>query len=203
MVLPVNDAPLHSEPTSAEASRVAPASKDLVRLLEDLTGQRVPLPSPTAPQRALDLLEGEGRALGYSQLNELFLLLGYDRITPAFFQYLVDGHTEYEPGAALISIDQLREGVDRFRKLALLLFGNVKYAFKNLSRSSEELELWLDFFAPLTEASFSSRHDPVQPLAPIAGHDTFYLGYLVQRELAERLQKNPEDGEAAEAEAKR
>jgi hypothetical protein len=29
--------------------------------------------------------------------------------------------------------------VDRFRKLALLLFGNVKYAFKTLSRDAEML----------------------------------------------------------------
>jgi hypothetical protein len=195
--------PLHSEPFPATIARIEPASEELIRLLEDLTGQRVPLPSRTVPQEALDLLGRSDRALGYSQLNELFLLLGYDRIAPAFFQYLVDAGTDYKSGAALDSMEQFREGVDRFRKLALLRFGNVKYAFKNLSRSAEDLEFWLDFTAALEEGSFADRHDPVQPLEQIPGEDTFYLGYLVQRELESRLKENPLDEEALRAEAKR
>lgn len=201
MVLPVNDAPPYPEPIPIAAEEMDPASAELVRLLEDLTGQRVPLPSSTATRavkKALELLTGDGRALGYSQLNELFLLLGYDRITPEFFRYIAGG-----PDAYLDSMDQFREGVDRFRKLALLRFGNVKYAFKNLSRSPEELELWLGVFAPASEEFFTERHDPVQPIEPISGEDTFYLGYIVERELARRLLENPADEEAKEAEAKR
>jgi hypothetical protein len=56
-------------------------------LLEALTGQTPPLAKEfceVAPQ-----FPAEG--LGYSQLNELLLLLGYDRVTQAFFQFLVDG----------------------------------------------------------------------------------------------------------------
>jgi len=195
----VSDTPLHPEPTQAEEIDIA--SLELVRLLEDLTGQKVPLPSATATraiQKTLELLTEAGRALGHSQLNELFLLLGYDRITPEFFQYLVGG-----PGSGLETLDQLRKGVDCFRRLALLLFGNVKYAFKNLSRSAEELEIWLRFIAPLDEEAFSSRQDPVQPIEPIAGEDTFYLGYIVERDLARRLQENPTDEEARLAEEKR
>jgi hypothetical protein len=177
-------------------------AKLLLDILEDLTGQNPPLKS-IAPEDALELLEGKGRGLGYSQLNELLLLLGYDRVTLDFFQYLVNDQIEYEPGAAFHSLDELREGTDRFRKLALLRFGNVKFAFKNLSTSPEMLRYsWLETM-PRELAEFTSRHDPVQPLSLIPGQDTFYLGYLVQRDLKDLLAKNPQDPEALEAERKR
>ena len=75
----------------------------------------------------------EGAGIGYSQFNELLLLLGRDRVSPSFFRFLVDGATEYEGGEAVESLQALREGVDRFRKLALLNFGNVRFGFRYLS----------------------------------------------------------------------
>jgi hypothetical protein len=92
-------------------------SRELIQLFEELTGQKAPL-SSTGPEKTAELLDQGNRAIGYSQLNELLLMMGYDRVTYAFFQYLVDGSTAYAPGAALLSIDQLRQGVERFRKLA-------------------------------------------------------------------------------------
>lgn len=174
----------------------------LLNTLEDLTGQKAPLQSG-ALEDALKLLEEKGGGLGYSQLNELLLLLGYDRVTMDFFRYLVDGEVDYEPGLAFRSLDQLRDGTERFRKLALLYFGNVKFAFKNLSASPEMLRLyWLEMM-PREIEEFTSRHAPVQPLISIPGQDTFYLGYIVQRELKNRLEKNPHDPEAVEHETKR
>lgn len=174
----------------------------LLDTLEDLTGQKAPLES-RAPEDALKLLEEEGGGLGYSQLNELLLLLGYDRVTLDFFRYLVDGEVDYEPGLAFRSLAQLQDGAERFRKLALLYFGNVKFAFKNLSASPDMLRLyWLETM-PRDVEEFTSRHEPVQPLVPIAGKDTFYLGYIVHRELKSRLEKNPNDPEALADEKKR
>ena len=152
---------------------------------------------------AVKLFDHDHRAIGYSQFNEILLLMGYDRITHAFFQYLIDGSTLYTPGSALSSLEQLREGVDRFRKLALLLFGNVKFAFKHLSRDTEQLNDWLWRLSPRDEEELSTRHDPVQSLLPIQGEDTYFLGYIVQRELKRRLEENPDDHEAQAAEAKR
>ena len=81
-----------------------------------------------------------GSGLGYSQLNRLLLLLGFDRVTHAFFQFLIDGTTDCTDGAAIGTFEQLEMGVDRFRSLGLLMFGKVKYAFKVLSRDAELLE---------------------------------------------------------------
>lgn len=177
-------------------------ARALIETLEDLTGQKAPLDS-TASEDALALLDRKGRGLGYSQLNELFLLLGYDRITLEFFQYLVDDSLEYRTGSALRSLEQLQAGTERFRKLALLYFGNVKFAFKNLSQSPEMLRYyWLET-QPRDEDELTSRHDPVQPLIPIPGRDTFYLGYIVQRDLQNRLAKDPKDPIALEGDRKR
>ncbi|MCI0351856.1 MAG: hypothetical protein L0Z53_20745 [Acidobacteriales bacterium] len=162
-------------------------------LLAKLTGQEPPL-QPSA-NNADALLEGSG--IGHSQFNEIMLLLGYDRITDAFFQYLVDGKSVYQPGGALRSAEQLKHAVDRFRILAMLRYGNIKYAFKNISTlGAAELTDLLRIFEPISDEEFATRHDPVQKLVRIPGDKTFYLGYLIKAELEERLRKNPQDATA-------
>jgi hypothetical protein len=79
----------------------------------------------------------------------------------------------------------------------------VKYAFKQLSRDADQLNDWLWRLSPREESEFSTRHDPVQPIMQIQGEDTYFLGYIVQRDLARRLKEDPNDQEAQEAEIKR
>jgi hypothetical protein len=82
---------------------VSDESRRFSQLLEALTGQRPPL------LEALPLVPPfPSKGLGYSQLNEILLLLGYDRVTHAFFQFLVDGTLDYRPGC------ELRSHVDYF-----------------------------------------------------------------------------------------
>ena len=166
----------------------------LVELLEELTGQKAPFPDAPV-SGAFHLLE-EGRGLGWSQLNEVLLLLGFDRVSSAFFQYLVDGTTEYGPGSAIASLDELESSVRQVQKLALLVYGNVKYSFKTLSRDTELLEEYLDSLAPVDSSAFRHRHEPVLAREEIPPNKTFLLGYLVEREINERLALNPEDPEA-------
>jgi hypothetical protein len=181
---------------------IADGAPELRRLLEILAGHVAPLPTADL-HYAVPRLLPRGRGLGYSQFNELLLLLGYDRITHAFFQYLVDGRVEYQPGAAFSSFSQLRDGIDRFRKIALVLFGNIKFAFKRLSRNAEELESWVNFIAPIEESEFANRHDPIYPLQQIGADDTYYLGYIIQDEINARLKANPNDEQARRDEEKR
>lgn len=178
-------------------------------ILEDLTGQE-PQFSPNLDDGVKALLDGSG--LGYSQLNELLLAYGYDRLSPAFFDYLLragqEGHAAAEeaedPANAFTSLARLRAGVDAFRILAVLLFGNVKYAFKYLSKRDEAaLALELETADPIHVDSYKSRHDPLVPIVTIPGNDTYYLGYLILRQLKERLEKNPDDDDAKNRLAKR
>ena len=68
---------------------------EIKSLLEKLAGQPAPLDGAPID---LAIFENPDSRLGYSQLNELLLLFGFDRVTHAFFRFLLDGKTEYEPG---------------------------------------------------------------------------------------------------------
>ena len=171
----------------------AARSDSICSILADLTGEAEP-PEKQFETETQGALSGTG--LGYSQFNELLLLLGYDRVTESFFQFLVDGSTEYKSGAAFRSLKNLREGVDRFRKLAMLHFGNVKYGFKYLSGPTTDLTDELAGETPVDPAEFSCRHDPLLPVEPIPGNKTYYLGRIIKRDLDVRIQQNPDDAEA-------
>ncbi len=166
-------------------------SQKLCQLLEDLTGQRPPLNQ--APNLVPCFPAG---GLGYSQFNELLLLLGYDRVTHAFFQFLVDGTLEYQPGCAIQSIEKLETGVERARQLSLLFFGNVKFGFKKLARDSDELSFYHASTQPVATDDLKQRHEAIYPIDTIASDETYYLGYVVQQELKNRLEKNPSDESA-------
>lgn len=175
---------------------------DLQHLLERLAGQRSPFPS-ALPQSAVNVLLEGGTGLGYSQLNELLLLLGFDRVTHAFFQFLIDGTTEYHNGAAIKTVEQFVAGVNRLRELALLMFGNVKYGFKALSSDGDLLEQRLEVLREIPPEHFAARHQPIRAIEAIAADRTYYLGYMIERELQSRLEANSGDTEALAQEAQR
>ena len=159
-------------------------SNTICELLSDLTGKRAAVNVDRDPEVS-KLMDGSG--IGYSQINELLLLHGYDRISSAFFQYLVDGKSEYLSGAALRSRGKFREGVDRFMQLAALRYGSIKIAFGYLSNLPvEELNAEIRLLDEIPAEEYASRHDPVVPVTPIPGDKTYYLGYLVDRELRKR-----------------
>jgi len=141
--------------------------------------------------------------MGYSQFNELLLILGYDRVSPQFFQFLIDETIDYRAGEAFRTFGHLQESAETFQKLALLRFGNVKFAFKTLSRDVSELEYWWNVTRPRSIKSFQQRHRQIQEIERIPGEDTYFLGYLVQKEMSERLRSDPSDQVASASEQKR
>lgn len=177
--------------------------KELKQWLENLTGQQAPIDSEL-PQHSVETL-GSRTGLGFSQLNELLLFLGLDRINRAFFQYLVDRETKYSDGSAIRTIKEFKKGVNDFRRLGLLFYGNVKFAFKKLSRSRRELEKCIELIKPISDSHFHNRHKPIIPVEEIPAKQTFFLGYTIAEEIAEeikkRLKKNPNDKQAKEEES--
>ena len=178
-------------------------AEELGTIIEDLTGQNFPLGKPI-PTAAIALLTApKSKGLGYSQFNELLVYLGYDRVSHAFFQFLVNQTTEYKSRASLNSLAQFRSGVDEFRKVALLFFGNVKFAFKKLSQDASFLVNHLSRFDKRREQNFRERHSQIMSAEPIPGEDTYYLGYLVRDEIAAKLKKTPKDRDLLAQENKR
>ncbi|MBN2829826.1 MAG: hypothetical protein JXR56_05860 [Candidatus Cloacimonetes bacterium] len=139
---------------------------------------------------------GDKLMLGHSQFNEILLLLGFDRVYPGFFQYLVDGTIDYKDGSAIESLQALEKGVERFRTLALLWFGNIKFAFKALSKDPYELELKVTDTRPWKKSYYISRHPPISDIDNIPAEKTYFLGYLIADKLKERIRKDKNDLEA-------
>lgn len=173
-------------------------AKKLKVLIENLTGQTAVRETLVLEEAANALSDNQG--LGGSQFNELLLLMGFDRITPAFFQYIANGEVEIENGSSIKSFEELQKGVERFQKLALLNYGNVKYGFKQFSESPSLLYGTVNRSRKINPAK---RHKPILPIVTIPGRDTYYLGYIIEDELKKRLESNPDDEEAKQEEAKR
>jgi hypothetical protein len=174
---------------------------DLKDLLEKLVGESC-VRQCDLPEAAMHALRTAGGGLGHSQLNELLLLLGFDRISRPFFQFLVDGEVEYNIGASLRSFSQLLKGIERFRKLALLMYGSIKHAFKLLSSDPNLLEDKLNQIKAIEIDVLKKRHEAIRPIQKIDPRATYYLGYLIERDLMERLRVDPND-QAAMAEEER
>jgi hypothetical protein len=177
-------------------------SETVCNLLEDLTGQ----PPPSLAQAISACPSFPPGGMGHSQLNELLLLLGYDRVAASFFQFLVDGSLEYQLGSSIGTIDALRTGIERARRLFLLVYGNVKFGFKKMASDAAELSYYYYAWTqPVDLKTYELRHNPTYPIEPIPPDETYYLGYVVKEELEARLKADPNDvvAIAQQAELKR
>lgn len=81
----------------------------------------------------------------------------------------------------------------RFRKAGILLYGNVKFAYKQLSRDTGELAKAVETLNPIDEQVFTSRHLPIYPVKPIAPEKAYLTGYLIEAEINRELEENPKD----------
>src|SRR5262249_35321176 len=162
------------------------------------TGQEPPF-TADIEKAVAELMDKSG--LGHSQLNELLLALGYDRVSKAFFDYLTESSSKGgEKPVAFKSLASLRVAVDTFRRWAILRWGNIKYAFKYLSKlGANALAAELEYLEENDPKDYKARHDPLVEIDQIPGAETYYLGYLVLRRIKDQLAKDPNDA-AAKAE---
>ncbi|MBE9170259.1 hypothetical protein IQ238_22990 [Pleurocapsales cyanobacterium LEGE 06147] len=167
------------------------AQKDkTIKLLIELTGQ----PLSDNKQKFKQYLENNNLFnqgdLGYSQFNELLLTLGYDRVTKDFFKWV------FGDEAVIASFENLEQGVDKFCQTAMFLYGHIKYAFKRLSQMERSaIEKELQPITSLNESHYTSRHEPLHTLHKIPSDKAYYLGYIVEKNLKEELEKNPDNQE--------
>ena len=173
--------------------------RNLQSLLEDLTGKKAPdqfTDDGFLEKSVLDLVDREDFSIGFSQFNEILLSFGYDRLEHGFFfQFLIDGSTEFKPESQLTSLEDLEEGIKRFRKLALIRHGNIRFAYKLLKNNKDLLDYYIEIvFDERDVREFTDRNPPIHPIDEIEGTDTYYLGYLVDKEdlSAEEIKKRDE-----------
>ena len=122
--------------------------------LKRLTGQLIPFNENVGILQGID---ENSLNWGYSQFNEILLYLGYNRISPTFFQFLVDKKLEYKIGSMIETLSQLDKSISSFIKIALLTHGNIKFAYRVFSNDSESAtkeQSVIDKFLYLLKTSF-------------------------------------------------
>lgn len=138
--------------------------------------------------------------LNYEQFNEILLLFNQDRISEDFFNYLFTG--------GKITLVILKKGIVNFRGFSFLNFGNIKFAYKKLSKMKAfEIEKMLGNYtisSTSLENDYRKRPNPIISIETIKKENTWYLGYisstLIEKEskLLEDSLKECEDPERFE-----
>ena len=177
-----------------------PQIHKLISLFERLAGEKTHTEQTNIPN--FNLFDNPDNVLGYSQFNEILLLLGFNRINVDFFQFIVDGQIKYILGASIDSLSQLEKGIDRFVEYALLNKGNIKTCFDQTSKNPSELINNISKSRPVDLEIYKNRHNPIIEIDTIPADKTYFLGYYIEQELEERL-KNKSDTEATKLKKER
>jgi len=148
----------------------------LIDAIERLCGQK-----PTLhPYLDNAVCEFPKHGLGYSQFNELLLSLHLDRVTEGFFFYVF--RTTH-----VRSLIYFRDCIERFCVKAIRQFGSIKFSFKKLSQlpidQIRAVFAQLDARPDELLVRFKRRHLPLVSIREIPPNETYYLGYLVDKEL--------------------
>ena len=150
----------------------------LLTQLELMAGQRSHLGE--AFDRCINVDAFEKGSIGVSQMNELLLTAGFDRITEDFFMFLCKGRpAEYADGTRIQGVRDLETKVDKLRKYGALKYGNFKFAFKRWSQMSyAHLEGDLFELLPPRTRYYATRTKPLEALETIPLEDLYLLGYI-------------------------
>jgi hypothetical protein len=158
---------------------------ELRELLTWLTGR--PIRTSLSDDAFLaEAVKNDDQTIDWSQFNELLLIANKDRVEEAFFKYffvISDAETE-------CSVKDLRTGVEKFQKTAMVCFGNFIYAYRTLSKTASLSELkellgshCHDSFE--LEGKLSKRRRSILGTLPIDKDRTYLLGYISSGEIRE------------------
>ena len=139
-----------------------------------LTGTEVKGEDQIDRESLTTILADETKRIDSSHLNELLLLVHKDRVETPFFEHF------FGPDC---TIGQIPDGVKRFQRTALLLYGNFVFAYRTLSRikdgSTFEKKIAEASREPQAELKyFRDRQPKLLEVDRIAKHQTPFVGYL-------------------------
>lgn len=152
--------------------------------------------------KILQILNAGG--LNHEQFNEMLLLLHERRISKGFFKFFFGGGSLDE--------NDLKQGIIYFRGIAMLEFGNFRYAFKKLSSMNlDEITTTLKNTIKGTkeiEKEYKDRPQQILNIDLISGNDTWMTGYIsgtqimkdtkeLEKIISQQLVKNSKDLDAA------
>ena len=153
--------------------------EDLITCVARLTGTEVKGQDGIDKDGLKQILQDDSRPIDCSQFNELLLMVHKDRVEAPFFDQF------FGPDCTIGTIPQ---GVERFQKAALLLYGNFVFGYRKLSRIKDAAEFKREVAAafpdPKTEAVyFQNRQPKLVEIDRIDKDQTPFVGYLSANEV--------------------
>lgn len=151
-----------------------------MKLIADLTGTEVKGVVDSDRECLEKLLSKDNDLIDCSQFNELLLLVNKDRVRPPFFRYFFHDSCK---------ISEIQQGVQLFRKTAMLRYGNFVFAYRTLSKIREH-RAFLDELAEWSANSddeanrLLERKPKLLEIDSIDRDSTVLLGYLSADEMA-------------------
>lgn len=153
--------------------------KGLTRLIIEFFCSKPQLPESRPGQLELDdkllaafIDRARTEGLNYEQFRELLLVLRQNPVSRAFFKHFFKKDR--------ILLDDLRDGVVRFRGFAMLYYGNFVYARRTLSRLTSEQQITECLFGAgrRTQKHLDDRPAPLLEIAPIDRTETWLNGEI-------------------------
>jgi len=127
--------------------------------------------------------------LDHRQFNELLLLLNQDLVGKDFFKFFFEKER--------VKLEDLKKGIARFRGIAMLCFGNFRFAYKRLIQMGEkELEAALSYCwkkPSELRAEFKKRRTKILEVKRIPRDKTWYLGYITGKKVEKEREASQEE----------
>ena len=153
--------------------------EDLIACVARLTGTEVKGQDGIDKDGLKEILQDDSRPIDCSQFNELLLMVHKDRVEAPFFDHF------FGPDCTIGTIPQ---GVERFQRAALLLYGNFVFGYRKLSRMKDVDEFKREVASAFPNAKaeaayFQSRQPKLLEIDRIKKDQTPFVGYLSANEV--------------------
>jgi len=124
----------------------------------------------------------------FQQFNELLLVLNQNRLSLPFFKFF------FGEATSQFSMEQLQQGVIRFKGYAMVCLGNFRFAFRKLSNitSTDSLLLELGPCCQKSEeiaSAYDARTEKVLDVSLIGRDQTWFVGEITGKIVADELKK--------------
>lgn len=121
-----------------------------------------------------------GIEFGWTRFNELLLICNKDRITKDFFDFFFKEKLNITKET--LDVKMLQQGIEQFRKFAMLAYGNFRFAYRELSKcSKDEIKQKLRPFLKQPDKTIKelkSRSRKLKGITQIEKAEAYFLGYL-------------------------
>ena len=162
--------------------------EELISLVEELTEKPIRYTPPeNGIQKSKEyfllsrFLNRKIIKINWNEFNEILLICNKDRMSKGFFDFFFRKNSQKKD---TLTIGEIKKGVENFRIYAILVFGNFVFAYRKLSKFTEdEIKKELSRLGYLNgpeeiEKEFKSRPAELEKIFPIKREHTHYVGYL-------------------------